>query len=77
MNDNELTLLAWLRTAISLWVVGCALALLGRYLEQDGRAAGGTVATNCAAVVLLFVGTVAVLLGLGDYHRRRRAGDYA
>jgi uncharacterized membrane protein YidH (DUF202 family) len=71
--DNERTLLAWVRTVIALLAVGCAIAQLGRYLEQGGRGYAGEAGTYCFALAIVMVGTLAGLLGLDDYHRRRVA----
>lgn len=76
LEDAERTLLAWLRTGITLLAAACAITLLGRYLEQDGRAYAGEASTHCSAGAILLVATLAGVLGLDDF-RRRRAGDHA
>jgi uncharacterized membrane protein YidH (DUF202 family) len=75
-DEAERTLLAWLRTVIALLATACAIALLGRYLEREGRAYAGEASTHCSAFAVLLVATLAGVLGLDD-HRRRRAGNLA
>lgn len=70
---NERTLLAWLRTATALLVLGCAIVQLGVYLQRHAITRVTEAATFGTGMVMLFVGSCAVILGIDDYHRRRSA----
>jgi uncharacterized membrane protein YidH (DUF202 family) len=68
LHDNERTLLAWLRTSITQLALGCAIAQLGVYVEREVSV--GLVGVYSASLVILLVATVAVILGVDDYHHR-------
>lgn len=72
LHDNERTLLAWLRTSVTQLALGCAIAQLGSYVEREVYV-GGLVGVYSASLIILLVATIAVLLGMDDYHHRRAA----
>jgi putative membrane protein len=72
IQANERTLLAWVRTGISLITFGFAIAKLGKWLGDNGRtAAPGHVDVAGAAFVLL--GAVGVIFALARFVRVRSA----
>jgi uncharacterized membrane protein YidH (DUF202 family) len=70
LEDNERTLLAWLRTSVTLLALGCVIAQLGVYVERE-LSVRGLVGVYSASLAILLVATVAVVLGIDDYHHRR------
>jgi len=72
-EHNERTLLAWVRTATALLVLGCAIVQFAAHLQRHAITRVGEAATYATGVIMLFISACAVILGIDDYHRRRSA----
>jgi putative membrane protein len=72
LQANERTLLAWLRTGVSLITFGFAIAQAGEWLRETGRIKV-TGRAELVGGVFVLVGALMEVLGLGRYARIRRA----
>lgn len=72
LQANERTLLAWLRTGVSLITLGFAVAKLGQWLREAGRAHGIGMAEIFGGT-FVFLGAATELLGLARYQKIRKA----
>jgi len=80
-SANERTMLAWLRTGISLMGFGFAIARFGLYLREQamaehielGRAASRTVGSGWVGALLVGIGTVTNFAATLRHRRVREA----
>jgi len=72
LQANERTLLAWLRTGISLITFGFAIAQLGEWLRATGRVAG-TGRAELIGGVFVIMGALMEIIGFARYARIRAA----
>jgi putative membrane protein len=69
---NERTLLAWIRTAVTLIALGFAAARFGVFVEEQQSTGPGRLgAATLIGVALICVGTVSVALSLVRFLRAR------
>jgi putative membrane protein len=71
LQANERTLLAWVRTGVSLITFGFAIARLSEWLKPPGR--GAPRAAIALGGVFMFLGVVAEAVGVIRYLVVRRA----
>jgi putative membrane protein len=69
---NERTMLAWVRTSVSLISFGFAIARLGQWMQSLGRRdpLGGTIILGA---IFAFLGAAAQIIGVVRYTAVRRA----
>jgi inner membrane protein YidH len=68
---NERTLLAWVRTAVTLIALGFAAARFGVFVDEQSPAPRRLGAATLIGVALVFLGTVSVALSLVRFLRAR------
>lgn len=73
LQANERTLLAWIRTGLSLMAFGFVLARIGMWLEVDRPHSDDAVASLAAGVAFLVIGTLCHPIAALRFLRARRA----
>jgi putative membrane protein len=73
LHANERTLLAWLRTGVSLLTFGFFIAKLGLWLRTQPGAPTTAPRSALVGSVLVFLGAVTEIVGTVRYVRVRRA----
>jgi putative membrane protein len=68
---NERTLLAWVRTAVTLITLGFAAARFGVFVDEQSAAPRRLGAATLIGVAIICVGTVSVALSLVRFLRAR------
>jgi putative membrane protein len=68
---NERTLLAWVRTAVTLITLGFAAARFGVFVDEESAAPRRLGAATLIGVAIICVGTVSVALSLVRFLRAR------
>jgi putative membrane protein len=73
LQANERTLLAWIRTGISLMAFGFVVARAGVWLRGESAAAAHSSATSWIGAAFVTIGTLSNLLAVVRYIEIRKA----